>query len=155
MAHCIGDPEKLEYMSADVFAHAKRSSVMSAIRARDTKPEMIVRRWLHGNGYRYVLHDRRLPGVPDVVLPRFHTAIQVRGCFWHKHHCPDGHMPKSREKYWVPKLNNNAKRDKRNGRRLRQLGWRLIVVWECEVSTGRRATERLPLLLKQLHAGGQ
>src|SRR5882724_9245121 len=99
-------------MSADVFDPVKRSSVMAAIRARDTKPEMIVRRWLHASGYRYVLHDRRLPGVPDIVLPKFLTAIEVRGCFWHRHRCADGHMPKSRRRYWNAKLNGNVKRDK-------------------------------------------
>jgi DNA mismatch endonuclease (patch repair protein) len=140
-------------MSADVFDPVKRSSVMAAIQARDTKPEMIVRRWLHANGYRYVLHDRRLPGAPDIVLPKFYAAIEVRGCFWHRHCCSDGHMPKSRRRYWNAKLNGNVKRDRRNSQALRNLGWRLIVVWECEVATLVRAARRLGSLVEQLDGG--
>lgn len=137
-------------MRTDVFSPDKRSAVMAAIRSRDTKPEILVRRWLHANGYRFVLHDRRLPGVPDIVLPRFSVAIEVRGCFWHRHNCADGHLPKSRKGYWFPKLENNKKRDRRNAAKLRGLGWKQIVIWECEVSSGERAPRKLKWLLGQL-----
>lgn len=116
----------------DVFSTTKRSSVMSTIRSKNTKPEMTVRSELHKRGYRYKLHCRDLPGKPDLVLKRFKTAIQVRGCFWHGHTCHDGHIPKSRPEYWVPKLANNKRRDKRNDTKLRRLGWSVLVVWECQ-----------------------
>src|SRR5258706_773227 len=102
---------------------------MSRIRSRDTKPELVVRGLLHKNGFRYVLHDKRLPGTPDVVLPGLKAAIQVRGCFWHGHSCIDGHIPKSRIAYWKPKLLGNKRRDAKNDRKLRRLGWRLMGLW--------------------------
>ena len=116
----------------DVFPASIRSAVMSRIRAKDTTPELVVRRELHRRGYRFRLHDRRLPGKPDIVLPKFRVAIQVRGCFWHQHSCHDGHIPKSHLGYWVDKLKGNKARDAKNDRRLRALGWRLIIVWECQ-----------------------
>jgi len=116
----------------DVFSAEKRSAVMSAIRAENTKPEMALRQALHRLGYRYVLHDSRLPGKPDLVFPRSKVALQVRGCFWHLHSCLDGHLPRSHAKYWRPKLHKNAQRDRRNDRKLREMGWHLIVVWECQ-----------------------
>jgi DNA mismatch endonuclease Vsr len=150
MAHRHCNSIKFRNMRTDVFLPEKRSAVMAAIRSRDTKPEMLVRRWLHANGYRFILHDRRLPGVPDIVLPRFSMAIEVRGCFWHKHTCADGHLPKSRKAYWGPKLENNRIRDKRNALRLRSLGWKQIVIWECEISAAARAQKKLAWLLGQL-----
>lgn len=108
-----------------------RSENMRRIRSKDTAPELRVRSLLHRNGLRYVLHDRRLPGTPDIVLPRFRAAIQIRGCFWHMHNCIDGHFPKTRTAYWGPKLLGNVHRDKKNDKALKRLGWRLIVIWEC------------------------
>ena len=130
---------------ADNISKLRRSENMRRIRAKDTKAELVVRKLLHRNGFRYVLHDRRLPGTPDIVLPRLKAAIQIRGCFWHGHTCLDGHIPKSRNKYWVPKLLGNKARDKRNDRRLRRLGWRLLIVWECKTDQSRLSdlTDRL------------
>ena len=118
---------------ADVFSKSKRSNVMSKIRSKDTKPEIKVRKSLHRLGYRFRLHQNNLPGKPDIVLKKYETAIQIRGCFWHCHSCSDGHVPKSRQGYWGPKLENNKIRDRHNDRLLRKLGWNVIVVWECKI----------------------
>jgi len=117
---------------ADVFSTEKRSLVMSAIRSKNTKPEMAIRSELHRLGYRYRLHVKNLPGKPDLVFPKYSTAIQIRGCFWHGHSCSDGHLPKSRQDYWFPKLEKNKNRDRQNDAKLRRLNWSLMVVWECQ-----------------------
>ncbi len=107
----------------DKLTPERRSANMSRLRSCDTSPEMIVRRLLHGMGYRYRLHVASLPGKPDIVLPRLNRIIEVRGCFWHQHKgCIDSHVPKSRIQYWGPKLEYNRRRDKNNERRLRRLG---------------------------------
>jgi DNA mismatch endonuclease (patch repair protein) len=122
----------------DKLSPQRRSENMRRIRSKDTKPEILVRKLLHRNGLRFILHDRRLPGIPDIVLPKFRAAIQVRGCFWHGHSCIDGHIPKTRASYWMPKILGNKRRDVRNDHKLRRLRWRLMVVWECQcVGTGR------------------
>jgi DNA mismatch endonuclease (patch repair protein) len=106
---------------------------MARIRKTDTKPEMLVRRLVHAMGYRYRLHVGSLPGNPDIVLPRHRKAILVHGCFWHRHDCPDGlKLPRSKPEYWGPKLEGNRRRDETNARRLRELGWDVLVVWECQ-----------------------
>lgn len=111
-----------------------RSENMAAVRSKDTKPEMIVRRMVHGLGFRYKLHDRTLPGKPDLVFPRLRKIIEVRGCFWHQHEeCVRSHQPKSQEQYWRPKLARNRERDERNEAELHALGWAVLVVWECEL----------------------
>ncbi|WP_423379858.1 very short patch repair endonuclease [Burkholderia sp. LMG 32019] len=124
----------------DVFSPEKRSAVMAAIRSENTKPEIAVRSALHRLGYRFRLHVNSLPGRPDILLPRHSIAIQVRGCFWHGHSCADGRLPNSRPEYWLPKLAGNKARDRRNDRKLRALGWSVIVVWECQTNTGRKLT---------------
>lgn len=107
---------------------------MSAIRGRDTKPEMIVRRFLHGCGLRYRLHDRTLPGSPDIVLPKYEAVVQVHGCFWHQHPgCDYAYMPDSNREFWQEKLGGNRERDLRNDRKLHSMGWRVLTIWECEV----------------------
>ncbi len=128
---------------ADVFSKKKRSEVMSKIRSKDTKPEMRIRKGLHALGFRYRLHDKKLPGRPDIVLPRFKTVIQVRGCFWHSHNCIDGHIPKTRKEYWEPKLKANTERDQKNDQRLKDMGWRVFVVWECQCMSAKRLNEQL------------
>lgn len=105
---------------------------MSRIRSRDTKPEMAVRRLLHGRGLRYKLHDESLPGRPDLVFTKYRTVVQVRGCFWHGHGCKVDHNPSTNVHYWGPKIAKNQERDKINDALLRDLGWEVIVVWECE-----------------------
>lgn len=130
---------------ADVFSSEKRSAIMSAIRSKNTKPEIAIRSKLHHLGYRFRLHVNDLPGKPDLVLPKYSAAIQVRGCFWHGHTCPDGHLPKSRQDYWIPKLAKNKKRDHQNDSKLRRLGWSLLIVWECQCSSSN-----LPKTIKRI-----
>jgi DNA mismatch endonuclease (patch repair protein) len=112
----------------------ERSAMMSRIRSTDTKPEMIVRRLLHGLGFRYRLHVRTLPGCPDIVLPKYNKIIQIKGCFWHCHTCQRGRIPKTNTAYWIPKLAKNKKRDKSNERKLRRLGWSVNSLWECRIN---------------------
>ena len=121
---------------------------MALIRDRDTKPEMRVRRSLHAAGLRYVLHDKGLPGKPDLVFPSRRVALFVHGCFFHRHRDPDcklARLPKTRLDFWLPKLEGNAARDERTAATLRELGWRVIVIWECETKDvgrlGRLADE--------------
>jgi DNA mismatch endonuclease (patch repair protein) len=128
----------------DKLTPERRSANMSRIRSRHTSPEMIVRRLVHGMGYRYRLHVASLPGKPDIVLPRLKKIIEVRGCFWHQHPgCTDSHIPKSRIQYWEPKLARNQRRDEDNGRKLRKLGWKVCLVWECETKVTRKLLRRL------------
>jgi DNA mismatch endonuclease (patch repair protein) len=117
---------------------------MQRIRKTDTKPEMVVRRLVHGMGYRYRLHQSKLPGCPDIVLPRLRKVILVHGCFWHRHDCADGRkLPRSKPEYWGPKLERNRRRDQASLARLRELGWRALVVWECEISNGGQLSKTL------------
>lgn len=119
---------------ADIVTKAVRSRMMSGIRGKNTRPEVVVRRFLHRRGFRFRLHARELPGCPDLLLPKYKAAVHVHGCFWHQHPgCRLAYMPASNRPFWNSKLSGNADRDKRNNRALRQLGWRVFVVWECEI----------------------
>jgi DNA mismatch endonuclease (patch repair protein) len=112
---------------------------MSRIRGKDTAPEMAVRRFAHGLGYRFRLHRRDLPGRPDLVFPGLRKVIQVNGCFWHQHPdpgCRNAVMPKTRPEWWRAKLLGNVRRDQLNAAELAQLGWQLLTVWECQVRAG-------------------
>lgn len=109
---------------------------MSAIKSNDTKPEMLVRKYLHSMGLRYGLHNKKLPGSPDIVLRKYKTVIFINGCFWHGHdNCRYYRLPKSNIEFWQTKINRNRERDKRDIEALRKRGWRVIVVWECELRT--------------------
>ena len=111
---------------------------MVAVKSKNTPPEMIVRRLVHSMGYRFRLHRKDLPGNPDLVFPRFRKVIFVHGCFWHQHRCNRGNRkPTTRQEYWLPKLRRNVKRDRRVLRELRNLGWRALVVWECQTKPKR------------------
>jgi len=118
---------------ADIVDKATRSRMMSGIRGKNTKPEMLVRRALHRAGYRFRLHRKDMPGKPDVVLPKYRTVIFVHGCFWHKHDCKHFKWPKTRPEFWRKKILQNVERDKGHYDELQKLGWRVIVIWECEV----------------------
>ena len=113
----------------DNLSRQKRSWNMSRIRSKNTAPEMVVRKAIFSMGYRFRLHEKKLPGKPDIVLSKFKVAIFVNGCFWHLHKCK--HLPKSRAKYWKLKLEENVRRDCQNLRKLRKLCWSVFVVWEC------------------------
>lgn len=122
---------------------------MRRIRSKDTKPEIAVRRLIYSLGYRYRLHRRDLPGNPDMVFPSRHKAIFVHGCFWHQHgRCIDSHLPASRRSYWLPKLRRNKERDEKNMAQLRTLGWKCLVVWECQVTLSAHLVRRLEQFLE-------
>jgi DNA mismatch endonuclease (patch repair protein) len=127
----------------DHVTKARRSAIMSAVRGRHTAPEMIVRSAAHRMGLRFRLHGK-LPGRPDMVLTKWRTVLFVNGCFWHRHSgCPKAGIPKSNVRFWKAKFRTNADRDKRNYRQLDALGWRVVVLWQCEVRTLKDATEAL------------
>lgn len=119
---------------ADVHDKATRSYNMSQIKSKDTKPELLVRKFLFANGFRYRLHDKKLPGKPDIVLPKYKTVIFVHGCFWHGHKgCKYFVMPKTRTEWWVSKINKNKENDNINLKKLSELDWNIIQIWECEL----------------------
>jgi DNA mismatch endonuclease (patch repair protein) len=134
----------------DILSPACRSSLMAKIKAKDTQPEMVVRKIVFDLGRRYRLHSRALPGVPDLVLARDRKIIFVHGCFWHQHaHCTVARMPKSRIDYWRPKLEGNRLRDTKNVRRLRRSGWTVLIIRECQLSDMQRAATRLAEFLEE------
>ena len=119
---------------ADVHDKATRSYNMSRVRNRDTKPEMLVRKFLFANGLRYRLNDKKLPGKPDIVLPKYKTVIFVNGCFWHGHeNCKYFKIPETRTEWWKEKIEGNIKNDEKKHSLLRDAGYKVIVIWECEV----------------------
>lgn len=125
-----------------------RSRIMRAIRKKDTGPELAVRRALHRMGYRFRLHRRDLPGSPDIVLPRHGAVILVHGCFWHQHvGCRHGTVPRVRQDYWIPKLTRNVERDAQARAALEALGWRVLVLWECEIGDADALADQLSRFL--------
>lgn len=126
---------------ADRLTPEQRRLNMSRVRAKNTGPEMIVRRILHGRGFRFRLHRRDLPGKPDVVLPRYRTAILIHGCFWHGHGCSLFKVPATRTAFWLAKIETNRRRDAEALSRLKALGWRTLCVWECAMKGTRRMPE--------------
>lgn len=125
---------------ADVVDAATRSRMMAGIKGKNTRPEMIVRRALHKAGFRYRLHVKDLPGKPDIVLPKYRTAIFVHGCFWHGHGCKNFKWPKTREAWWREKIGKNVERDRLKAEALGAAGWRVETIWECDID-GRRPEE--------------
>ena len=132
----------------DIFSPARRSEIMGLVRSKDTRPEMTVRRMLHNAGYRYRLHAEGLPGCPDVVFSARKKAIFIHGCFWHRHTCSCATLPKSNCDYWERKQARNAARDRKAILALRKSGWRVLVVWECEIKDAKRLHRRLLRFLK-------
>jgi DNA mismatch endonuclease (patch repair protein) len=119
---------------ADVHSKETRSYNMSRIRSKDTKPEMLVRKFLHKNGFRYRLHVKNLPGKPDIVLPKYKTVIFIHGCFWHGHEgCKYFVVPKTRTEWWLNKIQGNANNDTNAEANLKSAGWNIITIWECEL----------------------
>lgn len=128
----------------DRLTAEQRSWNMSRIKGRDTGPERQVRSLLHRLGFRFSLKRRDLPGRPDIVLARYGTVIFVHGCFWHRHkNCHNSVLPKTRPEFWLAKLNGNVERDKRNAIALKDLGWKVLIVWECEVSDEPKLSQKL------------
>ena len=135
----------------DTLTPKERSERMSRIRSKDTKPEMIVRRLVHGMGYRYRLHRRNLPSIPDLVFPSRKKVIFVHGCFWHRHPdpgCKLARLPKSRLDFWKPKLEANRQRDLENIHKLSRQGWEVLVVWECEIDDKEQLENIIKSFLK-------
>lgn len=127
---------------ADIVSPETRSRMMSGIRGKDTKPELVVRRLLHRLGYRFRLHRKDLPGRPDIVLPKWKTVVFVNGCYWHGHeNCELFRTPKTRSEFWQAKIAGNRMRDERNYRQLRDAGWQVVLVWECAVMKKNRLTD--------------
>lgn len=118
----------------DCFDKKTRSRVMQSVSSKNTTPEMLVRSFLHKNGFRFRLHSKKLPGHPDIVLPKYKTVIEVRGCFWHRHeNCPDTTMPTSHTEFWEKKFERNVERDKANEVLISKMGWKCIVIWTCQL----------------------
>jgi DNA mismatch endonuclease (patch repair protein) len=134
----------------DTLSKQERSERMSRVRHKDTKPELIVRSLVHHMGFRYKLHDRSLPGNPDLVFPRRQKIIFVHGCFWHRHgRCACTRWPKSRLGFWRPKLEKNQSRDRVTRRRLAKLGWKVLVVWECQLRHLEKLASRVQQFLER------
>ena len=134
---------------ADNHSKEIRSKNMSHIRSTNTKPEELVRKHLFSRGFRYRKNVRNLPGCPDIVLPKYHTVIFVIGCFWHKHNCGRFVWPSSNIEYWIPKINRNVERDIENQKKLTDMGWKVLIVWECELKKTSQK-ERLEKLCNEI-----
>lgn len=137
---------------ADTISTEKRSYVMSLVKGKNTRPEMLVRRMVHAAGFRYRLHDAKLPGKPDLVFSRKRKVIFVHGCFWHRHEgCALNRIPKSNQDFWLPKLEGNKTRDEINIRKLHAAGWETLVVWECELRQLNTLERRLRMFLTNVN----
>ena len=135
---------------ADVHSKKVRSYNMSRIKGKNTKPEVLVRKWLHAAGYRFRLHDKKLPGKPDIGLKKYKTVIFVHGCFWHGHFgCRYFKMPSTRTDFWKKKIYENVARDSEHQEQIKALGWTVLVVWECELKTKQRE-QGLQSVLQQM-----
>ena len=135
---------------SDIFSQTKRSDIMSKISSKDTKPEILVRKFLFSKGFRYRINVKTLPGKPDIVLPKYKTIIFVNGCFWHGHNCKKGKLPSSNTDFWKEKISNNKSRDAKNSDLLVKLGWKVIIIWQCEISKIDNRTKILNKLLEDI-----
>lgn len=131
----------------DIVSAEKRSLMMSKIRSKDTKPELLIRKGLHRKGNRYRLHDSKLPGRPDLVFPKWNAVLFVHGCFWHGHNCHLFRLPQTREEFWKNKIDKNIRRDRTAIRCLKEKGWRVAIVWECALK-GKHKIELADTILK-------
>jgi|SRR5581483_6686995 len=122
----------------DVLSPTQRSHCMSRIRGRDTRPERLIRKGLFALGFRYRLHQRNLPGCPDLVFPKYSAVIFVHGCFWHKHECELFKWPKANSEFWRRKITRNCANDEKNLTKLEQAGWRTLIIWECAIRGKRQ-----------------
>lgn len=132
---------------SDIFSLQKRSAIMSKIGGKNTKPEILVRKFLFSKGFRYRINVKTLPGKPDIVLPKYKTVIFINGCFWHGHNCKKGKLPSSNIDFWKEKISNNKSRDDKNSDLLIKLGWKVIIIWQCEIS---KIDDRIKILNKLL-----
>lgn len=135
---------------ADTLTPGQRSERMSRIRSRDTKPEILVRRYLHASGLRFRLHKAGLPGRPDIVLAKYRSIVLVNGCFWHAHKCQNGRVPATKTEFWRAKFEQNKRRDEQNVRALRKESWHVFTVWECELSNQVKRNWVLERLVRKI-----
>ncbi len=135
---------------SDIFTKQKRSEIMSKISGKETKPEILVRKFLFASGFRYRKNVKNLPGKPDIVLPKYKTVIFVNGCFWHGHNCPAGKLPETRKKFWEEKINGNIERDNKNKSVLKKEGWRVITIWQCKLKNKELRKKVLSKAIKTL-----
>ena len=135
---------------ADKFSKQKRSEIMSKISGKETKPEILVRKFLFAQGFRFRKNDKRYPGKPDIVLPKYKTVIFVHGCFWHGHNCPAGKLPETNKKFWEKKIKENIERDKKNEIELKKLGWKVITIWQCELKNKDVRVKTFDKILKEI-----
>ena len=133
---------------SDIFSSQKRSNIMSKIGGKNTNPEILVRKFLFSQGFRYRINVKTLPGKPDIVLPKYKIVIFVNGCFWHGHNCKKGKLPSSNIDFWKEKISNNKSRDNKNTDLLVKLGWKVIIIWQCEISNVNSRKIRLEFLLE-------
>lgn len=135
---------------SDIYSKSKRSDIMSKISGKETKPEILVRKFLFSRGYRFRKNVKELPGKPDIVLPKYKTVIFVHGCFWHGHSCKRGALPESNREFWQEKINKNIERDSRNILQLKEKGWSVIIIWQCEMKNKEDKEIRFNKLIDEL-----
>jgi len=135
---------------SDIFSSQKRSDIMSKISGKNTKPEILVRKFLFSQGFRYRLNVKTLPGKPDIVLPKYKTVIFINGCFWHGHTCKKGQTPSTNIDFWKKKISSNKSRDDKNVMLLTELGWNVITIWQCEIRSINRRKLKFEWLLDTL-----
>jgi DNA mismatch endonuclease, patch repair protein len=135
---------------ADIYDKVKRASIMSNISGQDTKPEMLVRKFLFANGFRYRKNVKSLPGKPDIVLPKYKTVVFVHGCFWHGHDCKSAKLPETRNEFWTDKILKNKQRDQHSIDELSTLNWRVITVWQCDLKNKSSRSDRLEKLVLEI-----
>lgn len=153
--HNLEDFFAFLYLMPDKLTPSQRSYCMSRIRGKDTKPEILVRKGLHARGFRFRLQERRLPGRPDLTLPRYGVAVMVNGCFWHGHDgCRHATKPKSNSEFWEAKIARNRHRDEVTAAHMEALGWTVITVWECELRGKEAAQARIDALAEEIRRAG-
>lgn len=135
---------------SDIYSKSKRSDIMSKISGKETKPEILVRKFLFSRGYRFRKNVKELPGKPDIVLPKYKTAIFIHGCFWHGHSCQRGSLPESNREFWKEKINKNIERDSQNILQLEEKGWSVIIIWQCEMKNKEDKEIRFNKLIDEL-----
>lgn len=136
----------------DIYQRQKRSEIMSRISGKETKPEILVRKFLFANGFRFRKNVKDLSGKPDIVLSKYKTVIFIHGCFWHGHTCKRGTLPTTNVEFWKTKIGGNIERDKRDVFELEKQAWKVIVIWQCEIKNIKLQEDRLNLLIKEIRS---
>ncbi len=135
---------------SDIYSKSKRSDIMSKISGKETKPEILVRKHLFSEGFRFRKNVKDLPGKPDIVLPKYKTIVFIHGCFWHGHTCKRGALPETNQEFWKEKIEKNVERDNRNISELKAKGWNVIVIWQCEIKNAELQNIRLKHLSQEI-----